>query len=81
MLSLDALPNEAPPEYELLHPDANATITLNSKADTQMRDTTHPPAERVRSALVAEIHILQRQLHREPFDVLNHRLQIVALLA
>ena len=43
MLSLDALPNEAPPEYELLHPDANATVTLNSKADTQTRDTTHPP--------------------------------------
>ena len=58
MLSLDALPNEAPPEYELLHPDANATVTLNSKADTQTRDTTRPPAEISAPHLVAEIHIL-----------------------
>jgi hypothetical protein len=43
VLSLDALPNAAPPEYELLHPDPNATVTLNSKVDTQTRDTTHPP--------------------------------------
>jgi len=29
VLSLDALPSEAPPEYELLHPDANATAFIN----------------------------------------------------
>ena len=53
-----------------------ASVTAKAKTEITIRDKASAPA-----ASIAEIHILQRQLDREPFDMLNHRLQIVTLLA
>jgi hypothetical protein len=43
VLSLDALPNDAPPECELLHAAANAAATLNRTPDHQTRDNSLSP--------------------------------------
>jgi hypothetical protein len=86
VLSLDASsealrddpPSHPPPKLLVRKPQpaTEASVTAKTKPEITTRDKASAPA-----ASIAEIHILQGQLDRQPFDVLNHPLQIVALLA
>ena len=70
--------NQPPPRLLVRKPQpaTEASAIAKAKPEITTRDKLSAPA-----ASIAEIHILQGQLDRQPFDVLNHRLQIVALLA
>jgi hypothetical protein len=75
---LDDPPNHPPPRLLVRKPQpANeASTTAKAKPEITRRNKASAP-----TASIAEIQILQGQLDRQPFDVLNHGLQIVALLA
>ena len=72
-----------PPMPKLLRltpqPDNVPAINSNRVLNRTLGDKACPRISF--TALIAEVHILQGQLNRKPLDVLDHRLQIVPLLA